>query len=161
MRDPTKTCSIRSICGRKIQRAQKGAGLTFDGEDFYPEEFNQKQHEFTREEEQVSNAKNKRDAERQNRIVSPVQAINREESIRRSQALENMTEQLQGNLNDGEEDEEYDDRDERVISPAENDGRQQQPVVINSRRSERADLLEGEIDNNELENSQTFLNPPD
>ena len=34
-----------------------------------------------------------------------------------------MTEQLQGNLNDGEEDEEYDDRDERVISPAENDGR--------------------------------------
>ena len=34
-----------------------------------------------------------------------------------------MTEQLQGNLNDGEEDEEYDEGEDRVLSPIENDHR--------------------------------------
>jgi hypothetical protein len=53
MRDPTHYCSLRTICQRSKLKAQKGAGLTFDGEDFFPEEFLQKQHEFTREEDQM------------------------------------------------------------------------------------------------------------
>jgi len=42
MRDPRKGCTMRAICQRKNQKAQKGAGLAFDGEDFFPDEFLQK-----------------------------------------------------------------------------------------------------------------------
>ena len=47
-----------------------GAGLTYDGEDFFPEEFVQKQNEFTREEELIQNAKGKREAERASRNLN-------------------------------------------------------------------------------------------
>jgi hypothetical protein len=39
---------------------QKGAGLTYDGEDFYPEEFLPKQNEFTREEDHQLNSVKKK-----------------------------------------------------------------------------------------------------
>ena len=55
LRDPNRmpTCSLRAMCIRPRTKAQKGAGLTFDGEDFFPEEFLQKVHEFTREEDNI------------------------------------------------------------------------------------------------------------
>ena len=55
MRDPVNPscCNIRNFCISKKPKAQKGAGLTYDGEDFYPEEFVQRPHEFTREEDHI------------------------------------------------------------------------------------------------------------
>ena len=64
--------------------------LAFDGEDFFPEEFLAKHVEYTREEE----GHNKDKKKLRQRDDSP---------NRRSQALEQMTEQLGGNLNDDDE----------------------------------------------------------
>jgi hypothetical protein len=102
MRDPTHYCTLRNLCSRRPTKAQKGAGLTYDGEDFFPDDFLQKQHEFTREEDHVGKHPLK---DKDGKPLRP----NFEESNRRSQALENMTEQLQGNMN---QDDEYDDEED-------------------------------------------------
>lgn len=41
IKDPTKMCSLKNMCSKKKRKVQKGI-LSFDGEDFYPEEFVQK-----------------------------------------------------------------------------------------------------------------------
>lgn len=42
IREPSKCCNVRSLCslmGGKVKSFKRGEGLTFDGDDYYPEEF--------------------------------------------------------------------------------------------------------------------------
>lgn len=77
-----------------------------------------------------------------------------------------MTEQLHGNLNADDEEDEYDEEEEEVIDPDRVNLasiNRDRVEVINQRQSRppqnEDDLLGGADQNNDLENSQTFLNP--
>lgn len=126
--------------------------MAYDGEDFFPEEFLQKVNEYTREEEALTGKAKQKGKDGKVQRVSAQEEAN---SVRRSFALENMTEQLQGNMLEEENPGPAEIRhlmrgeiveDEDDPMPAEGVDR------IVSR-----EVYEMEAEN-ELENSQTFLN---
>lgn len=88
IKEPAKMCSISDLCRGSKHKAQKGS-LAYDGEDFFPVEFMQKPNEHTVEDDKFM--KDNKAGEGANPTFH-----------NRSQALENMTEHLQGNIEDEE-----------------------------------------------------------
>lgn len=56
IKDPESRCNIKNLCFGKKGKVQKGV-LSYDGEDYFPEEFLKKEHEYTRAEEALANGK--------------------------------------------------------------------------------------------------------